>query len=206
MADVTQKILEPATSMALVTLDELKMMIGQSGSESDAQLQFLIDANSSAVARLCNRIFAKEKLTETWRELSSRRLYLTHWPVKEADIESVMTNDETRLDFELDEREGKLSIFTNRLEPIAITYTGGFNLPGEAPPALKQAVSLLVSSTKAEQSAASLTGVRMIAHKESRVMFHSPTSGGSSGSTGGSSAQTRDTVKALLGHYVKHWI
>ena len=40
---------------------------------------------------------------ETWRDLGSRRVYLTHWPVKEADIESVTTNGTDRLDYELEE-------------------------------------------------------------------------------------------------------
>ena len=156
---------------------------------------------------MCNRIFAREKLIERWRELSSRRVYLTHWPVKQSDIESVTTNGVDRLnDWELDEREGKLSIFTNRAEPISITYTGGYDLPDEAPLPLQQAVSLLVSTSKSEQAAAALTGVRMISHKESRVMFHSPTSGGSSGGSTTASSGGKDTVKDLLGHYIKHWI
>jgi len=209
MADVTQKILVPAESHALISLDELKIATGMSAQDtaSDEQLQWLIDTQSAVIARLCNRIFAKETLVESWRELGDRRLYLTHWPVKEADIQSVTTNGTDRLDWELDEREGKLSVFTARNEPVVVEYTGGYSLPDEAPLPLKQAVSLLVSTSKSEQAAASLTGVRMISHKESRVMFHSPTSGGSSGgSSSGTSSQAKDTVVALLSHYVKHWI
>jgi len=206
MADVTQKILVPAVSHALISLDELKTALGgESG--SDEQMQWLIDTQSAVIARMCNRIFAKETLIETWRELSDRRLYLTHWPVKEADIASVTTNgNDIMNDWELDEREGKLSIFTGRTEPIRIEYTGGYLLPDEAPLPLKQAVALMVNTSKSEQAAASLSGVRMISHKESRVMFHSPTSGGSSGGASTTTSQTQDTVKALLGHYVKHWI
>jgi len=210
MADVTQKILIEADSHALLSLDELKRATGMSSqdSASDEQLQWLIDVQSAVVARLCNRIFARETLIETWRDLGERRLYLTHWPVKEDDIVSVMTFDgNVRLDWELDEREGKLSLFTNRSEPISIEYTGGYDLPYEAPMPLKHAASLLVNTAKSEQAAATLTGVRMISHKESRVMFHNPNSGSSSsGSSGGSSSQTIATVTALLGHYVKHWI
>jgi len=206
MADVTQKILVPATSHALISLDELKTALGgESG--NDEQMQWLIDTQSAVIARMCNRIFAKETLIETWRELGDRRLYLTHWPVKEADIASVTTNGSDRLnDWELDEREGKLSIFTGRTEPIRIEYTGGYELPDEAPLPLKQAVALMVNTSKSEAAAASLSGVRMISHKESRVMFHSPTSGGSSGGSSTTTSQAQDTVKALLGHYVKHWI
>ena len=210
MADVTQIILTPAASHALISLDELKIATGMSAQDtaSDEQLQWLIDTQSAVIARLCNRIFAKETLIERWRDLGDRRIYLTHWPVKQSDIARVTTNGADRLnDWELDEREGKLSIFTSRSEPIEVEYTGGYLLPDEAPLPLKQAVSLLVSTSKSEQAAASLTGVRMISHKESRVMFHSPTSGGSSGGSGnGTSSQAKDTVVALLSHYVKHWI
>lgn len=207
MADVTVNILDAAESFALITLAELKLALGIAvgDTSSDAQLQFLIDTNSSVISTLTNRIFAREKVVETWRDLASRRLYLTHWPVALADIETVTTNGVDRIDFELEESSGKLSLFTDRNEPIIVTYTGGFNLPTEAPKALKQAAALLVGTSRAEQAAASLSGVRMIAHKESRVMFHSPTAGGST-SGGTSGTQARETVKDLLHHYTRQWI
>jgi hypothetical protein len=209
MADVSIKILEPADSFDLITLEELKVLLGMptaADPAADPQLNLLITVNSAVIAELTNRVFAKEKVQETWRCLGSRRVYLSHYPVKEADIESVTTNGTDRLDYELEEATGKLSIFTNRTEPIIVTYTGGFDLPDEAPDALKQAVTLMVSTSKGEQAAAALTGVKMIAHKESRVMFHSDT--GSSGGGGGSASSSgmRETVKTLLGHYVRHWV
>ena len=91
-------------------------------------------------------------------------------------------------------------------EPVEIEYTGGYELPEESPLPLQQAVALMVSTSKAEQAAAALTGVRMISHKESRVMFHSPSSGGSTGGSSQTSSGVKDTVTALLGHYIKHWI
>lgn len=207
MADVTVKILDVADSYALMSLDELKIALGlpTGPGSTDEQLQWLIDASSSVISTMCNRVFAKEKVKETWRCLGSRRVYLTHWPVKEADIESVTTNGVDRVDYELEEGSGKLSIFTDRQEPIIVTYTGGYLCPDEVPDALKQATALMVSTSKSEQAAAALTGVRMIAHKESRVMFHTPTSGGSTG--GGSSASSNNkAIEALLYHYVRHWI
>jgi hypothetical protein len=207
MADVSYNVITPAASYALMTLDEAKIALGIPVSDvsSDPQLQWLIDTNSDVIATMCNRVFAKEKVVEMWRDLDFRRVYLTHWPVKATDIESVTTNAAVRLDYELEERSGKLSIFTDRNEPIVITYTGGFNLPDEAPKALKQATGMLVGLGKSEQQAAQLTGVRMISHKESRVMFHSNT--GSGGGSGGDAAtRTRDAVNQLLYHYMKFWI
>ncbi|HVG51165.1 MAG TPA: hypothetical protein VM867_05985 [Xanthobacteraceae bacterium] len=208
MADVTVKILEPAINFDLISLEELKLALGlpvAADPASDPQLEFLIDVNSSVISTLTNRVFAREKVRETWRCLGTRRVYLTHWPVKEEDIESVTTDGLDNIDYELEEGSGKLSIFTGRTEPIVVTYTGGFNLPDDAPDALKQAAALMVSTSKGEQAAAALTGVRMIAHKESRVMFHSNT-GTSSGGGGGASNNTRETVKALLHHYTRQWI
>ncbi|MBT1509414.1 hypothetical protein KIP88_02770 [Bradyrhizobium sp. SRL28] len=208
MADVTVKILVPADETDLISLDELKVALGlpTGVGATDPQLEWLIDVGSSTISTLCNRVFAKEKVQETWRCLGSRRVYLTHWPVKEADVESVTTNGKDRIDYELEEGSGKLSIFTAREEPIIVTYTGGYVCPDEVPDALKQACALIVSTSKAEQAAAALTGVKMIAHKEARVMFHTPTSGSSTGGGGGASSNTRQTVEGLLGHYIRHWI
>jgi hypothetical protein len=161
---------------------------------------------SSTISTLCNRVFAEEEVRETWRCLGSRRVYLTHWPVSEADIQSVTTNGSERIDYELEEGSGKLSIFTDRDEPIVVTYTGGFDLPEEAPDALKQACALMVATSKAEAAAAALTGVRMIAHKESRVMFHTPTSGSGGGGGNGGPSVSSKTVEGLLGHYIRHWV
>jgi hypothetical protein len=208
MADVTVKILIPAEDFRLMSLTECKIALGipESDVANDEQLDWLIEVNSQTISTLANRVFAKEKVQETWRCHGSRRVYLTHWPVKEADIESVTCDGVANVDFELEEPSGKLSIFSNHVAPVVVIYTGGFDLPDDAPMALKQCCSLLVGASKTEQAAAQLTGVRMIAHKESRVMFHSDT--GSSGGGGGSSSSAgmRETVKALLGHYIRHWV
>jgi hypothetical protein len=206
MADVSVNVITPAESYALISLEELKIALGIAAADTanDAQLEWLIDTNSSMISTWCNRVFAKEEVVETWRDTVGRRVHLTHWPVKAADITSVTTDGDVRLDYELEEDTGKLSIFTARDEPIIISYTGGYLLPDEAPMALKQAAALLVSTSRTEQAAASLTGVRMISHKDSRVMFHSPTSGGGNGSSA-SSAQTQARVESLLSRYVHHW-
>jgi len=123
MADVTVKILTPATVFDLMTLDELKQALGISVSTqvSDDQWEWLIESNSATIAELCNRVFAKEEVEESWRDLVNRRVFLTHFPVKAADVESVTTNGNLRLDYELEEASGKLSIFTDQAEPIVVT-------------------------------------------------------------------------------------
>jgi len=207
MADVSVTILTPATSFDLMTLDELKIALGSTtGTQAtDDQWNWLIDVNSATIAELCNRTFAKEKVEESWRDLVNRRVFLTHFPVKAADVESVTTNGNLRLDYELEEASGKLSIFTDQAEPIVVTYTGGFLLPDEAPLPLKQACVLLSATWKAQLAMVQVTGVRMIAHKEARVMFHTPTTG----STGGSSgpwAGIPPSVESILVQYTRFWV
>ena len=69
MADTTVKVITPADSYALLTLDELKLAFGipLTDTTRDAQLQAMIDGYSDVIATLCNRTFAKETVEETWR-------------------------------------------------------------------------------------------------------------------------------------------
>src|SRR4051812_21087579 len=97
MADVTVKVIEPATTFDLLTLDEAKLLLGLSTSDTslDALLVMQISTYSAFVSEYCNRTFAREKVTEIWRELDDGRVYLTHWPVKEEDVESVESGSTT---------------------------------------------------------------------------------------------------------------
>ena len=206
MADVTVKIITPADSFALMTLDELKTALGVTISTpaTDDQWTWLIESNSAAIAGLINRTLAKEEVEETWRCLDARRVYLTHFPVKAEDIASVTTNGTDRIDYELEEASGKLSIFTNRQEPIVVHYTGGYDLPDEAPMELKQAVVMMAATWKAQLAMVQVTVVRMISHKDARVMFHKPTSSSTGG--GGAGQGVPPAVEAILEGYTRYWI
>ena len=116
MADRIIEILTPAVSTSLISLDEAKLMMGLALTDpsEDQQLSFWCDVNSETVARMCNRVFAREEVREEWREIGSQlswpgyyypdyvpyysgtalrsdatRIFLSHWPVDPADIESV---------------------------------------------------------------------------------------------------------------------
>ena len=209
MADITIKILEPADSFALLTLSELKTMlgIGDSDSSSDEQLEQWIDWYSATVSQIANRVFAREKVRETWRCLGSRRIFLSHWPVKEQDIESVEAPRGTLVpgtDYELEEGSGKLSLFGSRAEPIVVTYTGGFDLPDEAPDDLKNAASILVRQARAAAQRDATSGIRSISHKDSRVMFFDPNQGSGNAAAGGASGGGVEAIRAvhaMLYHY-----
>src|SRR5215467_1163878 len=92
MAAVDYNVTTEATTHDLLTLDECKLLLGLSLSDSthDQQLILQISIYSETIARMCNRIFAKETGVESWREDGgSGRVFLTHFPVKAADITQV---------------------------------------------------------------------------------------------------------------------
>src|SRR5580765_122655 len=104
MADVTVKVLTPADSTALITLDELKLAYGIDPADTthDAQLQMLIDQYSDVIATMCDRTFARETVEETWRgdppPYENTRVFLTHYPVADGDITSVGGANGTLID------------------------------------------------------------------------------------------------------------
>jgi len=214
MADTTVKVLEPATSYALLTLDELKTAyrIPPTDTSLDASLQMLIDAYSDVVATMCNRVFAKEKVEETWRgdppPYENYRIFLTHYPVADADIESVAINGGLVNNYEIENASGKLSLDA-WADEIVVTYTGGYALPDEAPPALKQAAQLMVQAAGSQQARGLMQvgGIRSIAHKEARIQYFE-TGASSTTGKGGSSpiAAIGQTVQNLLTSYIRFQI
>jgi hypothetical protein len=125
--------------------------------------------------------------------------------VKEDDIESVESPRGAILDpttYELEEASGKLSIFAARSEPIVVIYTGGYNLPDEAPDDLKNAASLMVRQGRTEAQREATAGIKSISHKDQRVMFFDPNqAGGGSSSSGGSGVENIRAAHALLYQY-----
>jgi Phage gp6-like head-tail connector protein len=205
------KILTPATSFDLCSLEEMKKSLGipDTDTSQDEQLQSHITMMSDVISVECNRVFAKEKVQETWRELDSRRVYLSHWPATEDDIEAVEcprgTSPYPTNGWELEEQSGKLSLFAGQAEPIVVTYTGGYDLPDEAPPALKSACQIMVRTTRIWEQRQLTSGIRSLSHKEARVMFFDPNVlMKQQGSTPFSVAA--QTVKDLLYHYMRFWV
>ena len=89
-------------------------------------------------------------------------------------------------------------------EQTVIAYSGGYNLPDEAPPALKNAAVMLMreayyAGQRGDQS------VRMIGHKESRIIYFDPNrtaASGGGGSQGGTPAQR--AAYDLLSHFTRY--
>ena len=218
MADISVKVLEPADSYDLCSLDEIKTMLGISLSDTseDALLAMWITQYSDVIATICRRTFAKEKVLETWRgdtmpfDTDNGRMFLTHYPVADADIESVTAPDGSAIDstgYELENASGKLQFFNAQWsEPILVTYTGGYDLPDEAPPALKQALGMLVQLARVWQSRGMTAGVRSISHRESRVQFFDIFSEMSKMGGPGPMGAAASMINSLLYKYTRFYV
>jgi len=216
MADVWVKVLTPANSYALLTLAELKAMFNLSPTDTseDALLQIWIDQYSDVVATMCNRVFAYETVEETWRAelppFDRARLFLTRYPVADVDITAVESPRGSMIDptaYEVENETGKLRIDGDAwTEPVMVTYSGGYHLPDEAPPALKAATGLLIQAARLQMRMGMTSGMRQIAHRESRVTFFDPVQMlGKAGVAGPLEAAT-ETVNALLYKYMRFYV
>ena len=210
-------ILEPAMTHDLISLADCKILLGIDSSDvtGDPQLQMLISQNSEAIAWDCNRIFAKEKVEEIWQCIypvccpdGAYRIWLTHFPVKLDDIESVESPlGKPIFDYRIEELTGCLTIYEACVDEIIVTYTGGYVLPDDAPLPLQQVAGLMVRGFRTEAAAAATggSGIRMLAHKESRVIYFSPKdlAGGSAGAQTGPTMQTT-AIKNILSKFTRY--
>lgn len=204
------KILTPAASYELLSLAEAKaaLGIGLTTPVQDALINAYVENYSGMISMLTGRVFAREKVRERFWNFDTPRIYLSHYPVKEADIESVMSGGVLVTDYLLEEESGKLTRSPWRSlwrEPVEVVYTGGYQLPDAGPTALKQAVILNMQDKFTSSGALRESGVRMISHKETRVMFYQAgsLSGAAAGKGGGA---TQNATNALIGRFMRHWV
>jgi len=204
------QVIEPALDKALITLYEAKvaLKISPSSTDSDEALQLIILRASDEVQTICSRVFPKETVVETFREIVNpiTRLPLSRYPVKPNDILSVVI-DGTDIEYDIDSESGILTLYGGNFwaESVVATYAGGYEIPQEVPPALRQATLLMTKEAyHSEQRGDS--SIRQIAHKESRIIYFDPATmlkamnSGSSGQ-GGSAAQ--NATKNLLMRYTR---
>ena len=214
MADIWVKVLTPADSYALLTLEEIKDILGLSEVDTaeDEQLQMWIDQYSDVIATMCNRVFAYEQVAETWRgdsmPFDCPRLFLTHYPVADDDIVTVESPRGGLIvppTYEIENQSGKMRLDGYWAEPVTVTYSGGYKLPDEAPPALKTACGLMIQAARLQMRMNATSGIKSISHRESRVMFFDYQQ--MTGKTGvGPLAAAADTVNALLYKYMRFYV
>jgi hypothetical protein len=220
MPEVDIDVITEATTHDLISLADLKIMldIPAGDTSNDQQLQLLIEQNSEAIAMECNRVFGKEEVEELWQCVAieccpdgASKIWLSHYPVDLVEPFTVESPPGTVLDptaYRVEKWSGKLTIKAGTSSSILVHYTGGFDLPDEAPGPLQQATGVLVRKYRTEAAAASTSGsgVRMLAHKDSRVIYFSPKdmAGGTTTSTG-PSVET-SAIKNLLSKYTRYFI
>jgi hypothetical protein len=160
-----------ATDINLTTLDNLKLELGITDTDSDDQLELWIAQASAVAARYCNRVLAVETVTETFRNAGSYPyewfyrcgegrsfdgITLTRYPI--VSIASV-TVDGTVLDtseYEHDETEVyRLSTagYPTRWwfgKSIVVSYVAGYTIPVTAAYAdLERAVIAMIRDFRA---------------------------------------------------------
>jgi hypothetical protein len=215
VAEVSIKVLEEPVSRDFLTLEEAQKRLGMPTTGGDPAanelLQIQISDASAIIARLCNREFAKTTVAETWRGNGRETIFLRLWPVKDEDVFGIGSGlgiwpspPLAPGSFELENYSGKLRV--GSVDPITITYAGGYLLPDECPDDLKSACILVMRSSRSEAQRESVEGIRMLAHKESRVIFFDPntqktaTAAAATGGFGYGAA-----VDSILPRYIRRW-
>lgn len=179
----------------LITLDDLKVELGITTDDEDEALETRITRASKAISELCDRRFAFAHAIETftfqfdevllWRQPLTLRLY----PI--AEIESVTVGgselEETSFDFNRDTGELWLvGVTWSGTWPgtIVVEYSGGYDLPDDAPIRLQDAVVALIRDARiaATESDSSAGALRQVTHGDLSVGYYAPsTSTGTAG-------------------------
>ena len=214
--DCTVDVIAPATTRDLLTLDEAKLWLGIAAADTtqDALVSSLITVFSEEIAERLNRhptvTIGNEEVIETWRETMNGRLFLSHWPIKAADVISVSDAGValTSGQYELAEDSGKLSTLVTGgsmagcwTHPVVVHYKGGYNLPTDCPKPLKHAVVMLIREERIRMIQAQTAGVRTIRHKEAMVAFFDPNA--LLRSMGGKMSPTLQAIESILVHYMR---
>ena len=129
----------------LITLDDLKLELGITGTTEDAALQARITRLSDQIAEYCDRIFALIEVEETFAFNSAARmcphggpqpipLVLMQYPVTEI---AMLTRDGVAIDpaeYDLNSASGLLWPRAGQWSGrIVASYSGGYSLPDDAP-------------------------------------------------------------------------
>ncbi len=195
------EIVEEASDSAgpdLITLDDLKLALGITGTGEDAQLQAAITFQSRIIAEYCDRRFGRAQALEKFtfnrgESIPSPRgqmaLTLSLYPVSE--IIEVSTAGATAADFEFDSASGRLWLppnwFGGMYVPVEgyyywtapyvvqVLYSGGYNLPEESPARLQRAVIECVNGVRTTSAfGVRDPTIREVQHGDTRISYVSP--------------------------------
>jgi hypothetical protein len=183
----------------LISLDDLKLALGITGTAEDAQLQAMITFQSRIIAEYCHRRFGLAEVMETFTfdrgEVMPLRgaLVLSLYPVTE--VIEISTGTE----YELDPPTGRLWHAAGYWSgPVMVNYSGGYDLPEEAPARLQKAVIEAVHEGRTVGSRD--PSIREVQHGDTRISYF--TSSTSSASSGFLSAPVIDLIRPYRRLYV----
>lgn len=169
-----------------------------------------ITRQSLIIAALCNRVFASQTVVEGfWVDHTclTLPLFLARYPVTEITELTISGSVVSADDYRLDATKGLLWLDRPRhwACEAQVSYTGGYDLPGEAPALLEQAVIELI---REQRRIAAVTGtdgsdlsVRSTTHGDTSVTWAS-----SSLSSSASANFTSDRVKLLIEPYKARFV
>lgn len=150
-------IITPATATALTDAGAVQAELNQAGVEDIVYLQQQIGAASAAIVSWCGRVFAREVLSEMWRDVCwQESLSLARLPV--VSIASVVADGVTlsASDYECDMQAGQLYRLSSdqrtrwNARKVTVQYTAGYLLPGVTgrtlPHDVQRACTLMVAA------------------------------------------------------------
>jgi hypothetical protein len=200
------EILSEATDSAgpdLISLDDLKLALEIEGTDEDAALQAAITMQSRIIAEYCNRRFGLAEALETFTfdvnedMLPRQALTLSLYPV--VAIAEISAAGATAADYEFDPDSGRLWTSGCWAETvIAVLYSGGYDLPEQAPARLQQAVIQAVNESRTVGSRD--PSIRELQHGDARVSYFTPSL--STASSGYLSAPVMELIKPYRRLYV----
>lgn len=142
-----------ASAFDLTTIGDVKADLEITAATQDALIARYVSESSLELALACNRVFAKETLSEQYRpDKAKRALILTRRPL--AAVTSVSEDGDlvAAADYETDFAAGLIY----RLESdarasfaaakIVVVYQAGYDLPGSAPKDLQKAARAMVKA------------------------------------------------------------
>jgi len=174
----------------LISLADLKLALGIDAADTseDAELQAAITFQSQIIAEYCDRRFGLAQALETFTldpgESVRRReaLVLSLYPV--VAVTDVSISGTSTTDYSFDPTSGRLWLPANQYvygawqfygfgpNPIAVTYSGGYDLPEQAPARLQRAIVEAINQGR--QSGNRDPSIREVQHGDTRVSYVSP--------------------------------
>jgi hypothetical protein len=187
------EILDEATDSAgpdLISLADLKLALGITDSSDDAALQAAITFQSRIIAEYCDRRFGRAEALETFTfnpgeyMLTRQALTLSLYPV--AEILEISSAGATAADYQLDPASGR--VWGGWSGTVAVVYSGGYDLPEEAPARLQKAV--IEAVREGQTSGTRDPSIREVQHGDTRISYFT-----SSASPGFLSAPVVDLIR-----------